>query len=244
VNWIIVGASSGLGRALAETLAAAKHDLVIVARDERDLAAIASDLAVRHGVVVRTCVADAAHPAALVAALTNIVGGKEHVDGIAFPVGAVSNADTVLEMTKDTDALFDINFRSIVTIIREYLPAMIERKRGWLIGFGSIASVRGRTNNATYAAAKAALRTYFESLRHACEGRHVVVQFYVLGYIDTALAFGRPLLLPKESATAVARRVVGNLNAGGGIWFLPRFWKPIAVALRLLPWTMFRRLNF
>ena len=49
---IVVGASAGLGRALAGELAATGHDLVVVSSDARDLAALASDLRIRHGVRV------------------------------------------------------------------------------------------------------------------------------------------------------------------------------------------------
>ena len=51
---IVVGASAGLGRALAEELAATGHDLVVVSSDARDLEALASDLRIRHGVRVVT----------------------------------------------------------------------------------------------------------------------------------------------------------------------------------------------
>ena len=59
-----------------------------------------------------------------------------------------------------------------------------------------------------YAASKRALQTWFEGLRHACAGTPVRVRFYVLGYLDTNLAFGRRTLLPRADPARLAARVV------------------------------------
>ncbi len=58
MTYVIVGASSGLGRAIAEVFAAAGHNLVIVSSDRRDLLALASDLTIRNGVRVVSVEAD------------------------------------------------------------------------------------------------------------------------------------------------------------------------------------------
>lgn len=244
MTWIVIGASSGVGRALAEAIAARKEDLVVVARDERDLDALARDLHTRYGVEAHVCVADATNPQEFAAELVRAAPPEGVVEGLLFPLGAVRDDDTIDLLPGGADALVDINFRSVVAVVREYLPVMLARRRGVIVGFGSIATARGRSSNVLYSASKVALRSFFESLRHACHARGVVVQFYILGYIDTSLAYGRRLLLPKATPAWVAERVVRNLYSGGGVWFLPWFWKPVVTVLRMLPWSLFSRLRF
>ncbi|MGZ8842797.1 MAG: SDR family NAD(P)-dependent oxidoreductase, partial [Pyrinomonadaceae bacterium] len=72
----------------------------------------------------------------------------------------------------------------------------------------------------------------------------VLVQGYALGYVDTAMAYGKKLLLPAVSAEAVANEVVRNLSRDIGIKYYPGYWWLITRALRLLPWFVYKRLRF
>lgn len=242
VSWIVLGASSGLGRALAEELAAGGRSLLLAARDERDLLALAADLRIRYGVEVRVCVVDAAS-AETATALAH-AAGDEVIDGLLLPIGANRDDDRADLLVPAAEDLVAVNFLSIVRTIRVFLPRLLDHGKGSIVGFGSVAAVRGRTHNALYAASKAALQRFFESLRHAVERRGILVQFYVLGYLDTNLAFGRKLLFPKADPRTVASVVVRNLGQRGGTWYLPRFWKVVAMLVRLLPWPLFKRLQF
>jgi short-subunit dehydrogenase len=112
------------------------------------------------------------------------------------------------------------------------------------VGFGSIAAVRGRSANVVYSAAKRALESYFESLRHRLTSAKVRVQFYRLGYMDTQQSFGKRLLLPKASPEQIARDVVRNLDRDVGFTTRPRFWIAVSLIVRCLPWALFRRLKF
>jgi NAD(P)-dependent dehydrogenase (short-subunit alcohol dehydrogenase family) len=105
-------------------------------------------------------------------------------------------------------------------------------------------AARGRTRNAAYAAAKRALDAYFESLRHALAGTGVVVQFYVLGYLDTHLAFAHDTPLPRAAPDACAERVFRRRAVDFGRAYYPAYWRPLTAVLRLLPWFVFRRLSF
>jgi short-subunit dehydrogenase len=113
-----------------------------------------------------------------------------------------------------------------------------------IVGFGSIAAVRGRTRNAAYSAAKRALASYFESVRHALRDTPVHVQFYVLGYLDTNLAFAQDTKLPRASPAKCAEHVFRRRHADAGVTYYPHYWRPICAVLRLLPWSVFRKLSF
>lgn len=239
----IVGASAGVGRALARTFAAAGHDLVLVASDERDLRATAADLGIRYGVRARCIASDAASDAACgdrIAAAGADLGG---LDAALFPIGAVARDDRVGMDAEQVARLVAVNLGAVVTIASHLLPVLTARPRAAIVGFGSVAAARGRGRNVAYAAAKRALASFFESLRHACAGTGVVAQFYVLGYMDTAMADEIRGPIPKGDPRALAARVLRDLRRDIGVAYHPRFWRPLCAGIRHAPWPLFRRLK-
>ncbi len=241
--WIVVGASAGLGRALAEELAATGRPLLLVARDRRDLEATAADLRIRHGTPVEAVPGDAADPAALAEAVAAAAAGRT-VDGLLLPLGAVSDRDFGLLAPEETERLVRVNLLGVVAVVGRLLPAMLERRRGVIVGFGSVAAVRGRSRNVVYAAAKRALESCLDSVRHLAEPHGVCVGYYVLGYLDTNLAWGRPLLLGRADPRRLAERVCRELGRCRGRRYHPRLWAAVSFLLRALPWTVFRRMRF
>ena len=244
MTWIVVGASSGLGRALSERLAVERKPLLLVSSDIRDLLPLASDLQIRFGIEVRCHSHNAEDHVGLAEGLFNSLRSGEPIDGILFPIGYIDRMDHGDLAPPNIERLIKINFLSVVSVMSLLLPMMLERKKGVIIGFGSIAGVRGRMNNVVYSASKRALQSYFESLRHRYERYGLLIQFYVLGYLDTNLAFGQKLLLPKADPARAAKSVVSNLRKRGGTRYLPRFWRPIGMIVQILPWLIFKRMNF
>jgi short-subunit dehydrogenase len=238
-----VGASAGLGRALAERLAALGHDLVLVASDARDLEALASDLGIRHGVRIGVVPMDLGRPLESLEPLERATADLGNLDALLLPVGWTAESDPAAADPGLVERLVRVNFLSITAIVSALLPRLCERDAASVTGFGSIAAVRGRGANVVYAASKRALASYFESLRHACAGTRVRVAFYVLGYLDTSLAFGRPTLLPRSDPARLAERVVRGLGRSQGVLYHPRAWRLVAAALPLLPFALFKRLK-
>jgi len=244
MNFIIIGASSGLGRALVEELSKAGHKLLLVASDVRDLTAMASDLSLRTSGVVDSLACHIDTHDLWLADLEKKIAAAGDLDGLFFPLGWSAEQDQVCSTPELAAKLMEVNFTAIVKIISHCLPHFFARNRGYIVGFGSVASLRGRSSNVLYAAAKRALTSYFESLRHATFKTNVIVQLYQLGYMDTSHNFGRKLIFPKADPVAVARYVVKNLNRDFGFIFFPRFWFIVQYVVRWLPWRIFKRLNF
>ena len=241
---VVVGASAGLGRALAERLAASRHDLVVVASDARDLEALAADLRIRYGVRVVAVALDLGREASsaepLARAVAELGGG---LDALLLPVGWTAARDEVEVEPGVPERLLRTNFLSVVTLVSGLLPALREKPRSSIVGFGSVAAVRGRGANVVYAASKRALQTYFEGLRHACASSSVSVAFYVLGYLDTSLAFGRRTLLPRADPARLAARVVRDLGRRDGVMYHPALWRLVCAALPLVPFSIYKRLK-
>jgi len=243
--YVIVGASAGVGRALAACFASAGHDLILVSSDERDLRAMTADLMIRYGVRASSVAADVSDGGDSyldrIASAANELGG---MDGLLFPLGAVAATDDCSFDPDRVTWLTRVNYESIVRAVTRFLPDLMTRPRATLVAFGSIAALRGRRHNVAYSAAKRALQSFFESLRHACVGSSVTVQFYVLGYMDTALAKGLRTPIPKGDPAVLSARVLQNLGRDVGVVYYPCFWRPAAAALRHTPWWIFKRISF
>jgi len=93
-------------------------------------------------------------------------------------------------------------------------------------------------------AAKRALSSYFESLRHLAVGSNIRVHFYQLGYVETPRTHATKLPLPKASAGRLARLVLDRLDRDSGPVIYPAFWMPVSLGLRWMPWFLYKRLRF
>lgn len=245
MRYVILGGSSGVGRALARCFAAAGNDLIVVSSDQRDVNAMAEDLSIRYGSDVLPLAFDIADLDQNLALLRSAIRRTGEIDGLFFPVGAVLKGDDGTLGSSEANWLTSVNFLSVATIVAAFLPVLEARPSATIAGFGSVAALRGRRNNVVYAAAKRALASYVESLRHRCAGSNVTVQFYVLGYMDTALAFGRTRgPIGKGDPDALSKRVLDNIGRDVGVVYYPKIWRAVCAVLWMIPWSVFKRLSF
>jgi short-subunit dehydrogenase len=245
MNALVFGASAGIGRYLCRALAARGQNVTIISRDIRDLEAESAHCKAVYRVEVDCIALDAADPQEVFNALTAYVtGSNRYFHALLFPVGGVFEDDQVRASVDTITRTLNVNLASIMIAVSVLLPRLAMDGKRTIVGFGSIASVRGRNRNVAYAAAKRGLESYFESLRHELSTAAVNVQFYRLGYIATQQSFGKRLLVPASDPETVAATVVNDLPRTFGARSLPRFWFLVAIAVRVLPWHLFRRLRF
>ncbi len=240
---LIFGASAGIGRALARRLAAQGHDLILIARDSRDLEAEAAHLRTCFGTSVDWLVVDAVSPQVAEEALRPLAERGE-VRNLLFSVGMAVDVDNGLLQADRAAAIVNANLTTIIGAVALFLPGLLAAGRGNIVGFGSVAAIRGRSSNVVYSAAKRGLESYFESIRHRAASSGICVQFYRLGYVATQMSYGRRMPFPIATPEKVAEHVVRNLDRDISRSHFPRFWAAIDVVLRALPWFVFRRLQF
>lgn len=239
MSYLIVGASTGLGRALAEEYAGAGFDLVLISRDRRDTEPLAAHLRIRFGIVAIPLAADLAHGNDCLAVIEDALARVSPLRGLLLPIGASDPDD---EMGLSDDLMMQLvysNFLNPCRLLNALLPQL---RGGEVVGFGSVAGMRGRTRNAAYAASKSALMTYFESLRHWAGSEEMSVRFYIPGYLDTNLAFGQDLPFRAADARSLARRVRADTGLTRTRYF-PAYWRFIVSLILLLPWSIYRRLK-
>jgi short-subunit dehydrogenase len=242
---VIVGGSAGLGRAIAEILADRGDSIFIISTDRCDLIPFCSDLRLRYGVVTGYEEVDlgAVDTLELRKKIIDVLGG---VDNLFLIAGFLcTSEDYGYIPTAMIDKLLQVNLIGTIKIVNEFITDLSLNSNGNLIGIGSIAATRGRNRNVIYSVAKRGLESYFESCRYFFSntgGAHV--QFYRLGYIKTSMTFGQTTALPMIDAKLAAQEIIKKLDSHHLNKYLPKWWFPIMLILKLLPWPIFRRLNF
>ena len=155
-EWALVtGASSGIGKAIAQELAADGANLVLVARREARLVALGAELSGAHGVQVRTLVADLEQPGAARQVHQFVRGTGVMIELLVNNAGFGDYGEFCeLELDRQL-AMVAVNCAAVVGLTRLFLPAMVERRKGDILVVASTASFQAVPYQTTYAATKA-----------------------------------------------------------------------------------------
>jgi short-subunit dehydrogenase len=161
---LITGASSGLGEQFAYALGREHHDLVLVARREDRLAAVAGHARSLGAGSVRTVRADLAQRETPAALHEQLVSDGVHVDYLVNNAGfGTTGKFHRLELARELEEI-DLNATAVVAMTRLFLPAMVERRRGTIINVASTAAFQATPYMATYGATKAFVLSFSEAL--------------------------------------------------------------------------------
>lgn len=237
---LVVGGTSGLGRALAGQYAAEGWRVVLAGRRADRVSAAAADLRLRHGAEVREVLFDAVDPAAPARAAPEILAGGPP-DVALFALGDNGAPGAALDAA-EIARVHAVNFGGAAALLAHLLPALRAR-RGTAIAFlSSVAGDRGRRGNFVYGSAKAALNAYAQGLRALLHPDGVSVTTVKLGYLDTRLGYGlapaRLAMSPERAARAVRRAI----RARREVVYVPAPWRLVMLLLRAIPERIFKRL--
>jgi short-subunit dehydrogenase len=241
-TWILLGASSPIGRAFAEQVARSGSHLILAGRDIEDLEATAAHLRIATAATVEVCRFDAA----------DLSSHRTAADAWAQHPGRLNAVLLFASMPeqKDMDATPDLardciaaTYVGAVSILQHLAPHIEARKAGTIIGIGSVAGDRGRLKNYIYGSAKSGLHTYLAGLRNRLgrSGAHVLTA--KLGFVDTALTWGTPGVFLAASPEMVARKCLSAARRKRNVCYVPWFWSPIMLIIRLVPEAIFKRLS-
>ena len=242
MTYLIVGASSGLGRDLAYQFAKNSHNLTLVSRDKKDLEYLKSDIEIKYKVQVDIFELDFSYQNNITSFITEKKNIIKNFDGVLFPIGMMLDDDTIKNTDENLNKLISANFYCVANFISKVLNVFEEKNKGVIVGFGSISSAVGRQVNTGYTSAKKALETYFESLIITNSNNNLKIQFYTLGYLDTNLSSDKKLLLPKGSTKKLSKIVYKNLNLKGVKKFFPFWWLFINYIIKILPFFITKKI--
>ena len=192
----LVGASEGLGRALAYKLSAAGAELILSARAEDRLQSLADDLPGKTQVLPLDLADEAS-----VAQAGETLG---HVDGLVFLAGAYWPMSALNWDGPAALVMADINFTGAFRVLNQVMPQFLQRDAGHIVITGSLSGFRGLPGAIGYGASKAGVMALAESLYADLCRTGIQVQVANPGFIKTRLTekntFHMPFLMSPEEA--------------------------------------------
>jgi uncharacterized protein len=206
---LVTGASGGIGRELARAFASCGYDLILAARNEEALAALAQELGTAHAVRAKTMAADISVPGAAEAIFEALERAGVAVEILVNNAGIIFEGDFASIALENHLRLLQINVVALTSLTHLFLPAMIARGGGRILNVASIAAFMPIPRLAIYAAAKAYVLSLTESLSQELSGTGVTATALCPGLTDTAMVRGShmakvvpaPMIMsPKEVA--------------------------------------------
>ena len=240
---LITGASAGLGAGFARACAARGDDVVLVARREDRLTALAAELTSGGGIRAEAIAADLAAPGAVAALTAEVERRGLTIDTLINNAGFGARGSFATIDGASQAAMIDLNCRALVELCHAVLPGMIARGSGGILNIASTAAFQPGPWMAVYYATKAFVLSFSEALHEEVRTQGVKVAALCPGatrteFAEIAAMEGTPLFRRfAGDAEAVVRdglaaldgnaavKVSGLRNAAmaGSIRFTPRF---------------------
>ncbi|QFU81087.1 SDR family NAD(P)-dependent oxidoreductase [Natronorubrum aibiense] len=232
---IVVGASSGIGEALARELAAEGYEIGLTARRTERLTEIGAALPTNAYVATMdvTDVDDARE------GFDELVDAMPSVDLVVISAG-IGHLNRDLEWSLERETI-DVNVRGFTAIATAAMAHFDDRGTGHLVGISSVAAVFGNGGAPAYNASKAFVSTYLEGLRYQQAGREsdVAITTVEPGFVDTDMAMGEFWMCSPETAARQIRRAIDRERDHV---YVTRRWQLVAWVLNALPERILQRL--
>jgi len=231
---LVTGATGGIGRAAAQALAARGANLVLTGRNGpalADVASAAGGRAIEADLADHAAIAELVEEVGPVDVLVNVAGA-----GHLGPLEAMP-PDRLAELVA-------VNVTAPLALTAAVLPGMLERDRGHVVFVGSVAGRVGRRREAVYAATKAAISVFADSLRAELRGTGVGVLLVTPGPVSTTFFEHRGAPYDRTwprpvTADRVAAALADGIEAGAAEVTIPR-WLSLPVRVRAAAPGVFR----
>lgn len=241
---LVIGASSGIGEALARRLARDGYKVALIARREEELRRLADGINERAEVQLAFpfvhSVTEYADIPNLFDKAVETMGGLTHVFYAAGVMPKVGPDEYDFEKDRQ---MVEVNLLGMIAWLNQTAQLFSRLKTGTIIGIGSIAGDRGRKGNPVYNTSKGAQAIYLEALRNRLAGSNVRVITIKPGFVETAMTAGMGNLLWMISAEEAARRIAEAAEHSSGTVYVPRRWALVSTVIRSIPSFVFRKLD-
>lgn len=182
---LITGASSGIGEMFADKLAADGTDLILVARSEDKLKAIAQRITKDHGADVEIIIADLGKPSPGAALAAEVAKRGYQVDLLVNNAGFGTVGSFHKQDAGREQGEIALNCAAVVDLAHAFLPSMLERNFGGIINVASVAAFQPLPFMTVYAATKAFVLSFSHGLRGEYQSKGITVTALCPGPVDT-----------------------------------------------------------
>lgn len=182
---MVTGATAGIGAAFARRLAVEGYDLVLIARDEVRLAAVAKELTDGHGVAVTALAADLSTPEGCERVEARLGDPDAPVDMLVNNAGISLNTPFLRSTVEQEERLLRLNVHAVMRLTRAALPGMVERRFGDVVNVSSVAGFSVPMPGSTYSSSKAWVTNFSQSIALSVRSSRVRVMALCPGYTRT-----------------------------------------------------------
>ena len=203
---LVTGATRGIGRAIAQSLAAQGGKVIGTATGQAGAASIGADLAPSGG---RGIVLDVNDGEALQAAVDAIVAQDGGLHILVNNAGITRDTLAMRMKDADWDAVLDTNLKAVFRASRAVMRVMMKQRHGRIVNITSVVGASGNAGQANYAAAKAGVAGLTRALARELGSRGITVNCVAPGFIATDMTDG---LAESQKAALLAQIPVGRLG--------------------------------
>ena len=239
----IIGASSGIGRAVANIFAENKHNVICSSRDENELDSLVSDLRIRYDIKAYAVAVDLTNNLSIKKFIKRSYELFKTIDCCIVTAAVVDSVDKPYYDEEELINTTNANYTGIALTLNEISRRMAGGDSGVTMCLSSVAGDRGRQSNFIYGASKSALITYLQGLRMKMFKHNVHVITILPGYIDTIMAYGRIRNSLAVSPQYAARKIYKLVKSKRNIVYILPVWWLIMKIIKLVPESIFKRLS-
>ncbi len=241
---LIIGASSGIGAAVAMKLAHEGYDLALIARREELLSGVCNEINQKYNGHARYYVHNVSNYSNVPDLLRRIISDLGGLD-LAIYAAGVNVTPLMNEYNTGNDRrMIEINLIGAFAWLNPIAALFQSAKSGQIVGISSVAGERGRIGNPGYNASKAGLTSYLESLRNRLTRHGVNVLTVKPGFVQTDMLKAAPKVMFPITAERAADDIWNAIRARKQEIYAPWFWRWIMALIRNIPSILFRRMSF
>lgn len=243
---VILGGTTGMGRAIAQQLAERGDRVFLLGRDDAELAKSAADLRARHPDHgdVGHAICDLEKPDGFAPALDAADAALDGFDAVIVTAAMFATQDALEADVDLARRLVTVNYANTVVFCEHARKRLVDRGGGRLVVFSSVAGDRGRKPVAIYGSSKAGLSAYLEALDHKFHEAGLTVLCVKPGFVKTAMTAGLKAPPFAGEPEQVARDVIRAMDRKKAVVYTPRAWQPVMLGIKSLPRFVMRRIGF
>ncbi|MBL7998427.1 MAG: SDR family oxidoreductase [Candidatus Kapabacteria bacterium] len=240
---VIIGATSAIAQQTAREFARRGAAIMLCARSQEKLDAVAQDLRAYGASRVLTGIFDASDIKShhgLIEKYASELGG---IDAVLIAYGTLPDNDSCYLQPDIAQQEFTLNATSIIGLSAQAANYFEKRGGGVIAVISSVAGERGRQSNFLYGAAKGAVSLYTQGLRNRLSSKNIAVVTIKPGFVDTPMTAHvqkNPLF---ASAQSVGKAIADAMIARKDVVYVPGFWRFIMAVVRAIPESIFKKMS-